>query len=50
MIDLVRDKLYFVEFLTQLAVEVELIVVVLVLIRIEMLMDSIEMMMDVVVH
>jgi len=49
-IDLVPDKLYFVEFLKQLVVEVELIVVEMVPMMIVLLMDLLEMMMDVVVH
>jgi hypothetical protein len=49
-IDLVPDKLYFVEFLKQLVVGVELIVVEMVPMMIVLLMDLLEMMMDVVVH
>jgi hypothetical protein len=46
---LVQDKLYFVEFLKQLVVVVELIVVEM-LLMIKMKKDLTEMMMDVVVH
>jgi thiaminase len=50
MIDLVQDKLYFVGFLKQLVVVVELAVLERMLTMKETLKHWIEMMMDVVVH
>ncbi len=49
-IDLVQDKLYFVEFLTQSEAVVERSVVEMMMKMKVLLLDSIGMMMDVVVH
>jgi hypothetical protein len=50
-IDLVQDKLYFVEFLTQSEAVVERSVVEMMMMKMKvLLLDSIGMMMDVVVH